>query len=144
MSSSRRSAFGVVAAVLAAVALPSAATATATPRGSLIGLRLYGEQTCDGFKTVYGEAQAPYMFAPVRLIGEGYEPTGLRLLPYEVMIISGDGLKARHLTPGDTYTRPGAEPDDLVTCSFIGEDRELGSYAVEITGTIRGQGSRSL
>lgn len=140
MSSSRRYSFGVVAAVLAAVILPSTATATATSRGSLSGLRLVGEVTC-GFKTVYGDAVAPYMFAPVRLIGEDFAPTGQQLFPYEVTIISGDGLKARHLTPGETYTRPGPEPSDLVTCDFTGEDRELGPYQVQISGYIRGPGS---
>ncbi len=142
MSSSRRYSFGVVAAVLAAVVLPSTATATATPRESLLGLRLLGYETCDGFKTVYGEALAPYMFAPVRLIGEDFEPTGQLLFPYKV-IVSGEGLKARHLSPGETYIAPGPEPTDPVTCSFSGETKELGSYSVDITGSIRGQGSRS-
>ena len=145
MSSSRRYSIGVVAAVVAAVVLPSTASATATPHGSLLGLDLVGHETCDGFKTVYGEAVAPYMFAPVRLIGEDFEPTGQLLFPYEVVIVSGDedGLKARHLSPGETYTGPGLEPTDPVTCSFTGRTKELGSYAVEITGTIRGRGPRS-
>ena len=140
MSSFRRYSFGVVAAVLAAVILPSTATATAASGGSLSGLRLVGEVTC-GFKTVYGDAVAPYMFAPVRLNGEDFAPTGQQLFPYELTIISGDGLKARHLTPGETYTRPGPEPTDLVTCDFTGEDRELGPYQVQVSGYIRGQGS---
>ena len=140
MSSSRRCSLGVVAAVVGAVILPSAANATPEPRGSLSGLHLVGEVTC-GFKTVYGEALAPYMFAPVRLIGEDFAPTGQQLFPYEVTIISGEGLKARHLTPGETYTRPGPQPTDLVTCTFTGETRELGAYEVDITGYIRGPGS---
>jgi len=143
MSSFRRHSFGVVAAVLAAaVVLPSAATATATPRGSLLGLRLVGQDACDSmFKNVYGQALAPYMFAPVRLIGEDWEPTGQLLFPYEVTVLSGEGLKARHLIPDVTYTRPGPEPTGLVTCSFTGRDEELGPYEVDISGIIRGPGS---
>jgi hypothetical protein len=146
MSSSRRYSFTVVAGVVAAVVLPSTATATAEPGGSLLDLPLVGEQTCDGYKTIYGEALAPYMFAPLRLIGEDLEPTGQLLFPYKVTIIGedDDALKARHLTPGETYTRPGPQPTDLVTCTFTGVTRELGPYEVDISGYIRGRGSRSL
>ena len=136
MSRSRRRTFGAVAVVVAAALVPS--TATAAPNGSLSGLLLTGEATC-GFKTVYATPHTPYLFGPVRLLGEDFTPTGQVLLPYEVMVISGDGLKARHLVPGDSYTRPGQEPANVVTCSFTGATREEGNFEVQITGPIRGR-----
>ena len=137
MSRSRRLAVGAVAVALAAAIQPSAATA-ATPDGSLRGLVLSGEDTC-GFKTVYVVPQSPYLFAPVRLLAEDFTPTRERLFPYEVEVISGDGLKARHLIPGETYLRPGQPPEDLVTCDFSGATKEEGSFEVQITGVVRGQ-----
>ena len=137
MSRSRRRTLGALAVVMAAALVPS--TATAAPDGSLSGLRLHGEETC-GFKTVYATPHTPYLFGPVRLLGEDFTPTGQVLFPYEVTVISGDGLKARHLVPGDTYVRPGQEPTNVVTCYFTGSTgEEDGSFEVQITGTIRGQ-----
>jgi hypothetical protein len=125
-----------VAVVVAAALQPS--VASAAPDGSLSGLLLRGEATC-GYKTVYVAPQTPNLFTPLQLLGEDLTPTGERLFPYEVTVISGDGLKARHLFPGEVYTRPGQPPKDSVTCSFIGATREEGSFEVEITGAIRGR-----
>lgn len=136
MSHSRRLSVGAVAAVVAAALLPSAATAA--PEGSLSGLLLTGEATC-GFKTVHVAPHSPFLFAPVRLLDADFKPTGQLLFPYEVKVISGEGLKARHLVPGDTYTKPGQPPNDPVTCDFTGATKELGSFEVQITGSIRGQ-----
>ena len=136
MSRSRRLTVGAVALVLAAGIQP--ATAAAAPDGSLKGLLLSGEDTC-GFKTVYVAPQAPYLFAPMRLLGEDFTPTRERLFPYEVEVISGEGLKARHLFPGEVYTRPGPLPEGLVTCDFTGATKDEGSFSVQITGLIRGQ-----
>ncbi|MGA8047726.1 MAG: hypothetical protein WCA30_15815 [Dermatophilaceae bacterium] len=136
MSRSRRLTAGAVAALVAAVLLPAAATGA--PDGSLRGLVLTGEDTC-GLKTVYVAPHAPYLFAPVRLLGEDFAPTRSWLHPYEVTVISGEGLKARHLVPGDTYTRPGAPPADTVTCDFFGATKEEGDFEIRITGSIRGQ-----
>lgn len=135
MSRSRRLTAGAVAALMAAVLLPSAASAS--PDGSLRGLMLTGEATC-GFKTVHVTPQAPNLFAPVRLLGEDFAPTGQLLHPYEVTVY-GEGLKARHLAPGDVYTRPGAPPADMVTCEFRGATKEDGAFEIWITGAIRGQ-----
>ena len=123
-----------LAVALAAAVLPSAATADAD--GSLRGLRLAGEDTC-GFKTVYAVPTASYLFAPLALRGEDFARTHTVLVPHEVTI-SGEGLKARHLLP-DTYTAKGPEPTGAVTCSFEGETREAGEFAVEITGVLRGR-----
>ena len=70
----------------------------------------------------------------MQLIGEDLTPTGTWLFPYEVTVVSGDGLKARHLVPGETYTRPGLQPTNLVTCDFTGATKEVGSFEVQITG----------
>ena len=136
MSHSRRRTLGAVAVAVAAALVPS--MASAAPDGSLSGLRLHGEDTCDGLKTVYATPQTPYLFGPVRLLGEDFTPTGQVLFPYQVTVVTGEGLKARHLVPGDTYTRPGQEPTNVVTCFFTGETTEDGSFEVQITGAIRG------
>lgn len=136
MSRSRRLAVGAVAVVLAAAIQPSVATAAA-PDGSLRGLVLWGEDTC-GFKTVYVAPQSPNLFAPVRLLAEDFTPSREWLFPYEV-VISGEGLKARHLFPGEIYIRPGQPPENLVTCDFSGATKEEGSFEVQITGVVRGQ-----
>ncbi len=136
MSHSRRRTLGAVAVVVAAALVPS--TATATPNGSLSGLLLNGEDTC-GFKTVYGAPQTPYLFGPVQLLGEDFTPTGTWLFPSEVTVVSGEGLKARHLVPGETYTRPGVQPTNPVTCDFTGATKDVGSFEVQITGALRGQ-----
>ena len=134
----RKITLGLVATAAIAAPIAFASAATAAPAASLSGLPLTGEDTC-GFKTVYGAAQTPYLFGPVQLIGEDFTPTGKWLFPYEVTIISGEGLKARHLLPGVTHTRPGLQPTNLVTCDFTGTTRELGDFEVQITGAIRGQ-----
>ncbi len=136
MSRFRRRTVGAAAVVMAAALLPS--TATAAPDGSLQGLRLYGEETC-GFKTVHANAWTPYRFGPVQLLDENLEPTGTWLLPYEITVVSGEGLKARHMLPGETFTRSGPEPANSVTCDFIGETREDGPFEIQITGTFRGR-----
>lgn len=136
MSRARRLTAGALAALVAAAVLPSGATASTD--GSLRGLLLSGEDTC-GFKTVHVAPQAPYLFAPVRLLGEDFAPTGQWLHPYEVTVISGDGLKARHLVPGDVFTRPGPPPKDPVTCDFRGATKDEGDFEIQMTGSIRGQ-----
>jgi hypothetical protein len=136
MSRSRRPTFAATAVLAAAaVLLPSAAAA---PDASLSGLVLTGEATC-GFKTVHVQPRTPNLFAPLQLMGEDFAPTRQWLFPYQVTVVSGEGLKARHLFPGEIHTRPGQPPKDPVTCFFAGSTREDGDFAVQITGTIRGQ-----
>jgi hypothetical protein len=97
-----------------------------------------GEDTC-GFKNVHVAPHAPYLFAPMRLLGEDFSPTGQWLHPYQISIVSGEGLKARHLLPGDTFTRPGAAPSDYVTCDLKGATKEEGEFEIRITGPTRGR-----
>ena len=53
------------------------------------------------------------------------------------IVATGEGLKARHLTPGVTYTRPGRVPDKpLATCEFHGKTED-GDIHLMITGIIR-------
>ena len=136
----RRIILGFVAAAAAAAPLAFASPSTAAPAGSLRGLLLTGEGTC-GFKTVRVAPQTPNLFAPVRLLGQDFSPTGKWLFPYEVTVISDEeeDLKARHLIPGVTYTRPGQPPTSSVTCVFFtSASDEVGSFEVRITGPIRG------
>ena len=137
MSRSRRRTLVPAAAVAAAALLPS--TAAAAPDGSLRDLPLSGEDTC-GFKTVHGVARTPYLFGPVQLLDGNLTATGQTLLPYSVTVVAGEGLKARHMAPGETFTRPGPQPTDLVTCYFTGDSKEVGPYEVRIVGVIRGPG----
>ena len=137
----RRTILGLVATAAVAAPIAFASPATAAPDGSLRGLLLSGHETCDGFKTVYGAPQTPYLFGPVQLLGEDFTPTGKWLIPYEIRVISDEeeDLKARHLVPGETYTRPGQPPANPVTCEFTGATKEVGSFEIRITGPIRGQ-----
>ena len=137
----RRTILGLVATAAVAAPIAFASPAAAAPDGSLRGLLLSGHETCDGFKTVYGKPQTPYLFGPVQLLGEDFTPTGKWLIPHEITVISdaGEDLKARHLVPGETYTRPGQPPANPVTCEFTGATKEVGSFEIRITGPIRGQ-----
>jgi hypothetical protein len=136
MSRSRRPTVAATAVLAAAALLPSAAGAA--PDASLRGLVLTGEATC-GFKTVHVHPRTPNLFAPLQLMDGDFAPTRQRLFPYQVTVVSGEGLKARHLFPGEIHTRPGQPPQDPVTCVFAGSTREDGDFEVQITGTIRGQ-----
>lgn len=135
MSRSRRRTVGAAAAVVAAALLPS--TAAAAPDGSLYGLRLASDGDCGTVKTASGEPRTPYLFGPVRLLDGAGTPTGW-LHPYSVTVVTGEGLKARHMAPGDTFTRPGVRPTNVVTCGFSGETHEDGPFVIVITGTVPG------
>ena len=136
----RRIILGFVAAAAAAAPLAFASPSTAAPAGSLRGLLLTGEGTC-GFKTVRVAPQTPNLFAPVRLLGQDFSPTGKWLFPYEVdgHQRRGGGPQGpspdsrRHLHPAGSAT------DDPVTCVFFtSASDEVGSFEVRITGPIRG------
>ncbi|MBK6762824.1 MAG: hypothetical protein IPG68_05895 [Micrococcales bacterium] len=135
MSRSRRLAVGAAAVVATTVLIPT--TATAAPDQNLRGLRLSGEG-CAGLKTVVVTPRTPFLFAPLQLINaEDAKPSGKWLFPYEIAVF-GEGLKTRHMIPGETYTRPGRPPKNQVTCSFTGETKE-GPFSVDVTGPIRGR-----
>lgn len=122
----------IVAASVVGVAVPGAA---AEPNPSLKGLELYGE--CDGVvKSAWVKPRTPFLFAPLRLLDDQYRPTGKWLFPVTIYA-EGEGLKARHMVPGATYTRPGKPPKKAqVTCSFYGKSPD-GDVRLEITGPVR-------
>jgi hypothetical protein len=134
MSRSRRLAVGAAAAVVVTALVPTGVSAA--PDQSLRGLVLTGE--CPGLKTVIVTPRTPFLFAPVRLIDGNFQDTGKWLFPYTVSVY-GEGLKTRHMIPGETYTRPGRPPRNQVTCWFEGATKEDGPFSVEITGPIRGR-----
>ena len=54
------------------------------------------------------------------------------LIPQKV-VASGEGLKARHLLPGE-YTRGGPAPRTPVTCDFVGTTSD-GDFNLQVVGT---------
>ena len=55
------------------------------------------------------------------------------LIPKKV-VASGEGLKARHLLPGE-YTRGGPAPRMPVTCDFVGTTSD-GDINLQVVGTV--------
>ena len=142
MSQRRRLTVAAAAAVTAVAVIP--AVATATPDQSFQGLVLSGG--CPGqagdLKNLIVAPRTPFLFAPLRLMDQDFGRTGKWLFPYTILI-TGEGLKTRHLTPGVLYTRPGWAPRTMVTCVFEGatKDGDTGkdtSFQVTITGPVRG------
>lgn len=135
----------ITSAAAAALTLPLVAgPATAQPRpaqpdGSLRGLTLVG--TCPGqasvLKNVTTTPRTPWLFGPMGLWDNSTSKfTGKWLFPYTVQVW-GEGLKSRHLGPGEVYTRPGRTPSSMITCEFEGKTPE-GPFQVSVTGPIRG------
>lgn len=142
MSAIRRLTVAAAAAVTAMAVVPQ--TAVAAPDQSLQGLVLSGG--CPGqsseLKNLIVAPRTPFLFAPLRLLDQDFARTGKWLFPYTILI-TGEGLKTRHLTPGVLYTRPGWAPRTMVTCVFAGDtkDEDTGentSFQVTITGPVRG------
>jgi len=73
------------------------------------------------------------MFTPYFIFDTSGRWTRAVLMPYKV-IASGEGLKARHLLPGE-YTRPGRPPKQPVTCEFAGSTDD-GDVSLEVEGTL--------
>jgi len=129
------------AAVAAAVVAltPATATATAADRPSLQDLVLSGScGDSSELKNIIVTPRTPWLFMPVRIVDGGtFKPTGKWLFPYTVGV-TGEGLKTRHMLPGQTYTRPGRPLRNQVTCFFEGATKEDGAFQVQITGSIFG------
>ena len=135
MSRSRRVTVGVVAAVAGVALIPT--TASAAPDQSLKDLVLSG--TCPPVvKNAIVAPRTPFLFAPLRLMDQDFKPTGKWLLPYRISV-TGEGLKTRHLGPGDVYTWPWRPPKNPVTCSFEGATKEDGAFQVVIEGPVLGR-----
>lgn len=132
----------VAAAALAVPLLTGPAVAhskTPATEGSLQGLTLVGG--CPGepsqLKNVTTTPRTPFLFFPMSLWDSSTRRfTGKWLFPYTITI-AGEGLKARHLGPGEVYTRPGPAPAKVSTCEFEGKTAD-GPFHVTITGPIRG------
>lgn len=133
MSRSRRLAVAVTTLALAGIPV----SAPAAQSGSLRGLVLTGQcgQSSE-LKNVAVVPRTPYLFAPLRLLDADLRPMRTWLFPYTVNV-AGEGLKSRHLIPGETYTRPGKPPAGQVTCVFDGATKEEGAFTVTIQGRLR-------
>jgi hypothetical protein len=124
----------VCAALLVAFVHPTAATA-ARERVEPVALTgvcpwLEGES-----KVVTTVMLGRSPFTPLFLFDEkGTTWTRSILLPYEVTV-DGDGLKSRHLLPGETYTRSGPAPSHPVTCTFGGQTAD-GDVGLEVVGSV--------
>lgn len=123
------------AAVLAVPLIAGPAAAQAND-GSLQGLTLVGG--CPGessaVKNVVATPRTPFLFFPVALRDASTQRWSAVLFPYSVLI-AGEGLKARHLGPGEMYTRPGPVPKKMATCEFDGKTPD-GPFHVTITGPL--------
>ncbi|MCO5299115.1 MAG: hypothetical protein M9886_04100 [Candidatus Nanopelagicales bacterium] len=126
--------------VAAALIIPASAGHAAPPdRPSLQGLVLVGgcpEQGSD-LKNLAVAPKTPFLFAPLRLLDPDATPTGKWLMPYTIQV-TGPGLKSRHWTPDEVYTRPGWAPRNQVICVFEGKTED-GPFTLQISGPIRGR-----
>lgn len=86
-----------------------------------------------GSKDVSTVLLGSQLLAPYFLFDPKGAWTGAVLMPYEVLA-SGEGLKSRHLLPGE-YTRPGPAPGQPVTCEFAGT-APVGDVNLQVVGTV--------
>lgn len=97
--------------------------------------------TCPGqasdLKSVVTAPKTDNVWAQLALLdGQTFEPIDKSLKPYEISV-TGEGLKARHLLPGQVLSRPGRPPKNPVTCIFDGATKEEGAFQVTITGVVK-------
>lgn len=140
----------VAGAVLAGPAAAStggsvaaAPVASASSDATLKGLVLSGG--CPGVSALKNVTVAPTtnnLWLPLRFSdGATFKPLNRWIFPAQITVI-GEGLKSRHLQPGESYTRPWPIPSlRPVTCEFDGATKEDGPFHVVITGTVVGSGS---
>lgn len=77
------------------------------------------------------------LWAQLALVdGVTFEPINKSLKPYEISV-TGGGLRARHMLPGQVLARPGKPAKNPVTCVFDGATKEEGPFQVAITGTVK-------
>ena len=132
------------AALAAGAVMPAAGAATVGAGPSLKGLVLSGG--CPGassdLKNVLLTPRTDYLWAPLRFTsGASFTPIDKWIFPAEITVV-GEGLKTRHLGPGETFTRPWPiAPLRPVVCEFDGATKEDGAFHVQITGTVVGGGS---
>src|SRR4051794_27940861 len=89
----------------------------------------------DASKDVFAVHPLRGTWTPYVVLDAKMTPIAL-LFPYQVTF-SGEGLKSRHFVPGETYTRSGRTPKNLVECTFDGTTAEKLAIHVDVTGTVR-------
>ena len=125
----------LVLALMLAFLQPTTASAAPQPDRiqvvHLTGVCPFAEGESKDVSTVLLGSQvlAPYFLFDAR----GGTWTGAILMPYKVFA-SGEGLKARHLLPGE-YTRRGPAPAQPLTCNFAGTTPD-GAVNLEVVGTV--------
>ena len=124
----------LVVAVMIALAQPTSAaaapSATRVQTTQLTGVCPFAEGESKDVKTVL---LADKVLLPYFLFDLKDTWTGAVLMPYKV-VASGEGLKSRHLLPGE-YTRRGPAPKNKVTCDFVGTTPD-GDINLEVEGTV--------
>ena len=127
-------ALGVGAAAIGVLVTPSVASAApgdVTPGTKLVGVCPIVPDASKDVTSVYpsGGIWAPYPIydAKSQLVG--------RLSPYQVTL-SGVGLKSRHFVPGETYTKSGKRPSNLIECTFEGTTPD-GPIFIDVFGVGR-------
>ena len=124
---------GLVMALMLALLQPTSAVAAPRPERiqavHLTGVCPYAEGESKDVSTVLLGSQllTPYFLFDARSV-----PRAL-LIPKKV-VASGEGLKARHLLPGE-YIRPGPAPRTPVTCEFTGTTSD-GDINLQVVGTV--------
>ena len=120
-------------ALMLALLLPTSVAAAPQPARiqtvHLTGVCPYAEgETKDVSTFLLGSRLlTPYFLFDVRGVPRAV------LIPKKVLA-SGEGLKARHLLPGE-YTRGGPAPRKPVTCDFVGTTSD-GDINLQVVGTV--------
>ena len=124
---------GLVMALLLALALPTSATAAPQPARiqtvHLTGICPYAEGESKDVSSLLLGSQllTPYFLFDARGVARAV------LIPKKVLA-SGEGLKARHLLPGE-YTQGGPAPKQPVTCDFVGTTSD-GDINLQVLGAV--------
>ena len=124
----------LVMALMLALLLPTSAAAAPRPARiqtvHLTGVCPWAEGESKDVSTVLLGSR---LLTPYFLFDASGTWTRAVLMPYKV-VASGEGLKARHLLPGE-YTRPGRAPKQPVTCDFAGSTPD-GAVNLQVVGTV--------
>jgi hypothetical protein len=130
----RRALAALVLALMLALLQPTSAAAAPTRERiqavHLTGVCPWAEGQSKDVSTVLLGSR---LMTPYFLFDASGAWTRAVLMPYKVFA-SGEGLKARHLLPGE-YTRPGRAPNRPVTCDFAGRTPD-GDVNLQVVGTM--------
>jgi hypothetical protein len=120
-----------IGALLAQSGPASAAPGDVTPGTPLVGVCPIVPGASKAVTSVYPSGG---IWAPYSIYDERSQLLG-RLAPYQVTL-SGVGLKSRHFVPGETYTKSGKPPSNLIECTFDG-NTPGGPVHIDILGVAR-------